>query len=426
MEQLGYKDFSAFLHDSLLAKRIPINGTIEITRRCPLACLHCYNNLPLQDPAARSSELTYEEHCRLVDEIVEAGCLWLLYTGGEIFARKDFLDIYTHAKRRGLLVTLFTNGTMITPKIADYLTRYRPFAIEITLYGRTKETYERLTGVPGSYDKCLQGIRLLTERKLPLKLKTVAVTVNKHEIWEMKRFAEEELGLEFKFDAMMNPRIDCSQSPLTVRLSAEEAVLLDLQDPNRIEEWKQFGSIFNGPVHSAGHESEVYHCGGGLSSFAIDPQGKMSICVLSHVDHYDLRNGTFKDGWEHFLLHARRKKTTMLTKCTECHIKAICGMCPANGELENGHAEKPVEFLCEAAHLRAHLLGFSIPAHGDCEYCAGGSKYADLMRSVTSLQSLALQRVMPAAATGVLPILSEQKSSAGCASGGCRSCSTAG
>ena len=79
--------------------------------------------------------------------------------------------------------------------------------------------------------------------KASLKLKTVAVTVNKHEIWEMKRFAEEELGLEFKFDAMMNPRIDCSQSPLTVRLSAEEAVLLDLQDPNRIEEWKQFGSI---------------------------------------------------------------------------------------------------------------------------------------------------------------------------------------
>ena len=266
MEQLSYKDFSASLHNSLSSRRIPVNGTIEVTRRCPLNCLHCYNNLPLQDPTARSTELTYEEHCRVVDEIVKAGCFWLLYTGGEIFARKDFLDIYTYAKRQGLLITLFTNGTLITQKVADHLTKYRPFAIEITLYGRTKETYERLTGVPGSYEKCLQGIKLLMERKLPLKLKTVAVTVNKHEIWEMKRFAEEELGLEFKFDAMMNPRIDCSQSPLAVRLSAEEAVLLDLQDPNRIAEWKQFGAQFNGPVHTSEHDNEVYHCGGGLSS----------------------------------------------------------------------------------------------------------------------------------------------------------------
>ncbi|MHC4545942.1 MAG: radical SAM protein, partial [Planctomycetota bacterium] len=152
------------------------------------------------------------EHCRILDEITAAGCLWLLYTGGEIFARKDFLDIYTYAKQKGLIVSLFTNGTLITPKVADYLVRWRPFGIEITLYGRTRETYERVTGIPGSYERCMQGIKLLMERELPLKLKTMAITINKHEIWEMKRYVEEDLGLEFKFDAMINPRIDCSQS----------------------------------------------------------------------------------------------------------------------------------------------------------------------------------------------------------------------
>ena len=90
-----------------------------------------------------------------MDEITEAGCLWLLFTGGEIFARGEFLDIYTHAKQKGLLVTLFTNGTLINPKIADFLVHWRPFAIEITLYGRTKETYERVTGIPGSYERCM-------------------------------------------------------------------------------------------------------------------------------------------------------------------------------------------------------------------------------------------------------------------------------
>ena len=130
----------------------------------------------------------------MLDELVEMGCFWLLYTGGEIFARKDFLEIYTYAKKKGFLITLFTNGTIINEQIADYLAEWPPFAIEITLYGRTRETYEALTAIPGSYDRCLRGIKLLKERGLPLKLKTVATSINKHEVLAMRQFAEEELG----------------------------------------------------------------------------------------------------------------------------------------------------------------------------------------------------------------------------------------
>src|ERR1044072_6469985 len=127
----SYGDFSLALHERLLRERVALEGTIEVTRRCPLACAHCYNNLPINDGQARSKELSYEEHRRILDEIADAGCLWLLYSGGEIFARQDFLRIYTYAKKKGLLVTLFTNGTMITQKIADYLVRWPPFSIEI-------------------------------------------------------------------------------------------------------------------------------------------------------------------------------------------------------------------------------------------------------------------------------------------------------
>ncbi len=118
----------------------------------------------MSDPQARKQEMTFQEHVALLDDLAELGCLWILYTGGEIFARRDFLDIYTEAKKRGFLITLFTNGTMITPRIADHLAEYRPFAIEITLYGATRETYEALTQIPGSFDRCMNGIRLLQER----------------------------------------------------------------------------------------------------------------------------------------------------------------------------------------------------------------------------------------------------------------------
>jgi radical SAM protein with 4Fe4S-binding SPASM domain len=408
MKIQNYGDWSLDLHQRVVAKRVPVSGSLEITQRCNLKCAHCYNSLPLSDKEARKSELTYDEHCRILDEISEAGCLWLLYTGGEIFARKDFLDIYTYAKQKGFIISLFTNGTLITPKVADYLVKWRPFGIEITLYGRTKETYERVTGIPGSYKRCMQGIKLLMERDLPLKLKTMAITINKHEIWEMKRYAEEDLGLEFKFDAMINPRIDCSQSPLNVRLTPEEVVALDLQDPKRVSELRKFAKRFNAPNSSAVGCSDLYQCGGGISAFAVDPSGKASICVLSHGEAWDLRQGSFHDGWERFLLKVRKKKITRHTKCVECKIKAMCGACPAFGELENGEPEAPVDFLCRVAHLRAYALDIPVPPKKDCEYCKGGSKYKDLMQVVGPLH-----QGKPIAASDKLSANNDQEPSIG-------------
>jgi radical SAM protein with 4Fe4S-binding SPASM domain len=419
MQTRSYSDFSLRLHEQITDRRqsgqnFPTSGTIEITRRCPLACAHCYNNLPIGDLQARRAELSLEEHCRILDEITEAGCFWLLYTGGEIFARRDFLDIYTYAKGKGLLVTLFTNGTLITSKIADYLARHPPFNIEITLYGRTRETYEKLTGIPGSYEMCMRGIRLLTARGLPLKLKTVAVTVNRHEVWEMRRFSEQELGLPFKFDAMMSPRIDCSQSPLAVRLTPEEIVEMDLAEPARVEEWKRVAGR-SAQVKPSG---EMYQCGGGIDAFAIDPEGRMSICVLSHFDTFDLRKASFREGWEGFLTQVRRKKTTRVTKCTRCGLRDICGMCPANGELENGDPESPVDFLCHTAHLRARAFDIPVRPHGECQYCEGGSRFDALVKSATALggRSAGLS-----VRNRYLPVLTDDYAErAGC--GGCSSC----
>jgi radical SAM protein with 4Fe4S-binding SPASM domain len=428
MNQQAYAEFSSRLQQRLVTSRIPLNGTIEVTRRCPLECAHCYNNLPVGDRDARRRELTYEEHCRLLDEIAEAGCLWLLYSGGEIFARKDFLDIYAYAKRKGFIITLFTNGTQITPKIADFLAELPPFSIEITLYGRTRETYEELTGIPGSHERCLRGIRLLLERGLPLGLKTVGVTINKHEIWDMKRFAEEDLGLEFKFDSMINARIDCSQSPLAVRLTPEEIVELDLDDPRRADEWRGLYKNTIGYMPSPKASEQVYVCGGGLSSFAVDPEGKMTICVISHRDTYDLRTGSFREGWESFLYKVRMKKITRITKCVACALRSMCYTCPANGELEHGDPEEPVDFFCHVTHLRAHALDLPVPPHGDCAYCEGGSAYPGLVRSAAALKAgMSASSVATPRRGRMLPIISEATTAAtgGCSSGGCSSCGMA-
>lgn len=387
MEQISYGAFSADLHHRQMGQRAPIQVSIEVTRRCPLECLHCYNNLPMSDMDARGRELSKEEHFRLLDELVEMGCFWLLYTGGEIFARKDFLDIYTYAKKKGFLITLFTNGTIMNEQIADYLAEWPPFAIEITLYGRTRETYEALTAIPGSYDRCLRGIRLLRERELPLKLKTVATSVNKHEISAMRQFAEEELGVDFKTDGQINPRIDCSQSPLAVRLTPEEVVALDMHAPNGISEYRRLAKRDRENPPNLAQNDTVYFCGGGMNSFAINAYGEVGICVISQQETFSIRGKSVRKVWEESLLQLRMRGRTRVTKCFECRIQSLCGMCPANGELENGDRESPVSFLCHVAHLRAAAIGAEVPAHGDCEYCAGGSEHEYVMESARRIMN---------------------------------------
>ncbi|HXZ20528.1 MAG TPA: radical SAM protein [Candidatus Acidoferrales bacterium] len=423
MNDATYSAFSRAIHERHFGRRAPVEVSIEVTRRCPLECLHCYNNLPMGDSAARGQEMTLEEHCRLLDELVEAGTLWILYTGGEIFGRKDFLEIYTEAKKRGFLVTLFTNGTLITPRIADHLVEWRPFGIEITLYGATRETYEALTRVPGSYDRCMRGIRLLAERNLPLKLKTVPTTINVHEVYEMKRMAEEEFHVEFKFDPLVNPRIDCSRSPLAVRLSPEDAVALDFREVTRAEEYgKLLDRELGASIVPTPDDNHRYFCGGGMNGCAIDPTGNMSICVISHQQDYSIRSKGFREGWEGRLLEIRNQPRTRPTICDRCQIKSICGMCPANGELENGDPESPVDFLCQVAHLRAYALGYDVPEHGDCRCCNGGEKHQDLVAAGKRIQKRMAEAQPMASLETPAPLLNVLQPAGTCGSGGCGSC----
>jgi radical SAM protein with 4Fe4S-binding SPASM domain len=420
LQQLSYGTFSADLHQHRAGGRVPLQVAIEVTRRCPLECLHCYNNLAMDDVEARRRELTKEEHFRLLDELVEIGCFWLLYTGGEIFARRDFLEIYTYAKTKGFLITLFTNGTVINEQIADYLAAWPPFAIEITLYGRTRETYEALTAIPGSYDRCLRGIRLLKGRGLPLKLKTVATSINKHEVLAMRQFSEEELGVEFKVDGQINPRIDCSQSPLAVRLTPEEVVALDMSTPKAVSEYRRLAKRdLENPPNLSQNDS-VYFCGGGINSFAINAYGEMGICVISQQETFSVRDARLKTVWETSLAELRRRKRTKLTKCVQCRIQSLCGMCPANGEMENGDRESPVSFLCHVAHLRAAVIGVETPAHGTCEFCAGGSEHEALVESARRIIHKEVDIESWTGPQQILPILNNAE---GMTAGGCAGCS---
>jgi radical SAM protein with 4Fe4S-binding SPASM domain len=351
--QRSYSEFGRRLNEAAAGQRIPLVVTLEVTERCNLHCAHCYINRPAGDREAQSRELGRQELCDLLDQVAGEGCLWLLLTGGEPFLRPDFLDIYRHAKKVGMLVTLFTNGTTITPAIADALAEWRPSGIEITLYGRTQQTYERVSGVPGSYGRCMAGIELLLARDLPLKLKSTLMTLNQHEVWDMKAYAQ-GLGLDYRFDPVLNIRVDGDRGPAALRIPPHQVLALDLADAGRVNEWCEFCAKFWG---SPPQPEYLYQCSAGLNTCHVDAYGRLSACMMSRADSYDLRRGTFREGWREFMPRLRTQGWSGEARCRDCELFLLCGQCPAWAEMESGDREAPVDYLCHIAHLRAGAFG---------------------------------------------------------------------
>ena len=147
----------------LADRRVPLSFDLELTARCNNDCRHCYINLPAGDLEARQNELSLAEISDIADQAVDLGALWCLVTGGEPLLRQDFAEIYLMLKRKGLLVSVFTNACLVTEEHVALFKNYPPRDLEVTVYGITQETYERVTRRPGSYAAFRRGLDLLLE-----------------------------------------------------------------------------------------------------------------------------------------------------------------------------------------------------------------------------------------------------------------------
>jgi radical SAM protein with 4Fe4S-binding SPASM domain len=199
----------------------------------------------------------------------------------------------------------------------------------------------------------MNGINLLFERNVPLKLKTVVITLNRHEFIGIRRFAE-NLGLDFRFDAMMNERIDKRGEVARLRIPPSEVVELDLNDPRRASE---YASLYERASKMTLDPEMLFSCGAGKNSFHIGAYGQLIACMMARDPSYDLRTGSFKEGWRSFLPRVRGQKVTKQNKCKDCGLTSICDQCPGWSQLEWGDQETPVEYLCQVAHLRAEAFG---------------------------------------------------------------------
>jgi radical SAM protein with 4Fe4S-binding SPASM domain len=332
-------------------ERVPLSGSIDLTHRCNLKCIHCY--LDPQDRTRKKfhEEMSTEEILNILDEITNAGCLYLLMTGGEPLLRRDFVQIYQRAKENGLLVTVFTNGTLISGRILDLFDDLPPKAIEISLYGATAETYEGITGIKGSYEWCMEGIHKLIDHGLNLRLKTILMTANQHEFFEMERMAK-DFGIPFRFDTAIFPRFNGDRSPMELRISPEEAIEKEFSAKGRRQEWMDYYNHFK-ELPSSNH---LYECGAGLTYFHIDSYGNMRPCLMSVTHQYPILGGNFLAEWQDKLVDIRKIKMSPGQNCYDCPKRILCGYCPPFFKLETGSETSISNFLCSMGQLRYDRL----------------------------------------------------------------------
>ncbi|MCX6688349.1 MAG: radical SAM protein [Methanoregula sp.] len=360
------QDFS--LWDKMKSKRKVFSFDLEVTARCNNDCPHCYINLPAGDRAAQEQELTPEEISRIADEAVALGAFWVLITGGEPLLREDFAEIYMLLKRKGLLVSVFTNATMVKQEHVELFKKYPPRDIEVSVYGATKETYEKVTRRPGSFEAFGRGLGLLRDSGVRVRLKAMALRSNHHELAKISEFCRAHTKDYYRFDPLLHLRFDRDAARnaeiIAQRLTPEEIVAIERADSER------FGALQKGCDKLINEEfchmacDHLFHCGAGNGSFSVSYDGKFRLCssLWAPETMYDLRTGTLKEAWEHTVPRVRElrsKNPEFLSTCRKCPIINLCLWCPAHAYLESGAMDTHVDYFCRVAHARAAALGYT-------------------------------------------------------------------
>ncbi len=344
IEQRSYKDFTKGLQEKVKGL-YPMSAQIELTYSCNLRCIHCYC-LNSQG----GNELDTAAWKDIIDRIHAAGAMWLTITGGEPLLRKDFLDIYMHAKKKGFLISIFTNGLLLDDAIIARFVECPPFSIEITLNGITKATYENISQVEDSFEPLIRNVDKVIAAKLPLVLKAIGLKENKHEIHEIKAYVTERLGKgKFKFDSFIVPGLDGDKTPLLHRLSIDEIVEIEERDPDmqvqREEEFAKHKPHCRGPEYK-------YNCNSWFNQFYITPSGMLRFCHISDKYSTDLTKTSFEDGFYGVFPSILEERRDSISKCAVCELKEFCHHCPARAYLETGSEDEVVPYYCELAKMK--------------------------------------------------------------------------
>lgn len=360
-------------------KRIPVSGTFELTSRCNFDCKMCYIHTVKEAGDFCGAEMGKRE--LTADEWIELGktakahqMMFLLLTGGEPLIRKDFKEIYDGLYQMGLFVSINTNGSLWTQELIAWMKKRPPLQINVTLYGSSRETYEKLCGCPEAFDKVKENILRMKQAGFQVRLNVTVTRLNVQDINGILEFAKEH---EFAVNgtSYLFPEKNCENYGNAWRLEAGEAgrvrarLMRSMCTPEELD-WllkKQSCGINRKPTdidhkypnrenidsihnsNSARKADRTYgqymNCSAGKSSFWITWDGMMRACGTISSIYAECRDGKFSEAWNQIV--QKTDTIQMPARCASCAAAGYCTVCGASALAEgSGDTEKMGAYIC--------------------------------------------------------------------------------
>lgn len=331
--------------------RIPLGGNIDLTYRCNNNCRHCWLWLPVNAPE-RKDELTFDEIRCIVDDARKIGCRNWSISGGEPMLKTDFEGIFDYITGKSISYSINTNGTFITPKIANLMKRKGIKMVAI--YGATAEVHDHITRIPGSFEATMQGFAYLKEAGAGFIVQIIPMRDNYHQFNGMVRLAE-SISSHWRIGAAWL-YLSASGDPARNREIKKQRLfprdVVEFDKPDLCSEEQMGGEKC--PCLMNGDERLFASCIAGKRDFHIDPYGKMTFCsfIKNPALRYDLKGGSFWECWDSFIpsiADSVKGGREYLENCGSCDMRSDCRYCPVYGYLEHSRFSARVEYLCEVA-----------------------------------------------------------------------------
>ena len=307
----------------------------EVTSRCNARCEHCGSSC---GDFFVDNEITYDEIKGVLDEIYfnknyNPGNIMINITGGEPLVRKDLFKITKYINKLGFPWGMTSNGILINEDVVKLMVKTNMYSISISIDG-LKETHEEFRKVPGSFDKIINGIKLM-QKEPSIKEIQVTTCVNKKNIEQLEDLYKLMVKLKIK-----NWRI-IEIDPIG-RASSNKDILLSKNEYKKmldfiIEKKKNKDNIkisYNcGHFLGVNYEPLVrdvpFYCGAGTIIASILSNGDIFSCPdiprIEKLIQGNIRRDKFLDVWENKYEPYRSLYRTCNSKCKKCDYFKLCG-----------------------------------------------------------------------------------------------------
>ena len=351
---------------------IPLSVQLDVTYRCNERCVHCY--LDHDD----HGEMTTAEIRGVLDQLAEAGVFFLTLSGGEVFMRRDFLEIVEYARSLMFCVKIKTNAFMIREEEAKRLSELMVQDVQVSIYSHRPEVHDAITLLPGSLKRSVNGIRQLRAQGVNVVIANVLMMQNFGDSDGVQALAR-ELGASFTTDPTITPMMDGNRSTLRLGIGIHE-LHEAFRNSDLVGDVDEFCTP--PPVIDEKIMSEL-PCSAGHTACYISPYGELFPCVQFPLPSGSVRRQKFMDIWRHSAQLNEVRSITMadLPVCSGCRHVGACSRCPGLAYME-GNMRGPSELDCEKSFARTGLPSANMLLRGT-------SLAPHRLVQIASLQSMA-------------------------------------